>query len=137
MKTIFTTTRKIRFGDTDPAGIVFYPRYFEMFVAVMEDFFEEVLHAPFRSLHLERHIAVPLASIQTDFLAPSRIGEQLVFTLTLHAAGRTSFTTGIEGTCDGTPRLRATLTTVFVDMQTGRPTPPPDDIARFFAETLA
>ena len=29
----FTTTRKVRFEHCDPAGIVFYPRYFAMFDA--------------------------------------------------------------------------------------------------------
>ena len=39
----FTTTRKVRFEHCDPAGIVFYPRYFEMINGTVEDWFEEDL----------------------------------------------------------------------------------------------
>ena len=31
----FTTQRKVRFQHCDPAGIVFYPRYFEMINSVV------------------------------------------------------------------------------------------------------
>ena len=35
----FQISTKVRFGDVDPAGIVFYPRYFEMLNAAVEDWF--------------------------------------------------------------------------------------------------
>jgi 4-hydroxybenzoyl-CoA thioesterase len=39
---MLTNTRKVRieWGDCDPAGIVFYPRYFEMFETCIATLFE-------------------------------------------------------------------------------------------------
>ena len=41
--TVFTVDIPVRFQHTDPAGIVFYPRYFEMINQVIEDWFAEKL----------------------------------------------------------------------------------------------
>ena len=43
--TALRNTRKVRieWGDCDPAGIVFYPRYFEMFDASTSALFERAL----------------------------------------------------------------------------------------------
>ena len=57
----FTTQRKVRFQHCDPAGIVFYPRYFEMINSVVEDWFEEVLQHDFNKLHVESGTGVPTA----------------------------------------------------------------------------
>ncbi len=125
----FTWLRRIRFGDTDPAGIVFYPRYFEMFVELIEDFFEQALEMPFDRLHLDLGLAIPLAEAQATFLRPSRLGETLTFSLTVHHFGRTSFTTDIAAHRDQEQRLRARLVMVFLSMADARPTEPPPDLA--------
>ena len=43
--TRFTNTRKVRieWGDCDPAGIIFYPRYFDIFDASTALIFERAL----------------------------------------------------------------------------------------------
>lgn len=35
----FSTRMKIRFGDTDPAGLVYYPNIFHYFHIAMEEYF--------------------------------------------------------------------------------------------------
>ena len=132
----FTMVRKIRFGDTDPAGIVFYPRYFEMFVEVVEDFFAETLGFPFKRLHLDAGIAIPLVKVEAEFLRPSRIGDELALGLTLLAFGRSSFTMRIEAASAEEERLRATLVMVFMSMQAARPVAPPAEIAAILTGLL-
>ena len=51
---LFTTTVQVRFADVDPAGIVFYPRYFEMLNGAVEDWFAQQLGLDFATMHLER-----------------------------------------------------------------------------------
>ena len=48
--TTFTNTRKVRieWGDCDPAGIIFYPRYFDIFDASTALIFEILSKAGFR-----------------------------------------------------------------------------------------
>jgi hypothetical protein len=66
----YPTHTLVRFAHVDPAGIVFYPRYFEMLNGAIEDFFAEAAGADFASLHLERGIGVPTARLHTEFAAP-------------------------------------------------------------------
>lgn len=103
----FTMEIPVRFADTDPAGIVFYPRYFEMMNKVVEDWFAHGLGLPFRRMHLEEHVGVPAVSVEAVFENPSRLGDMLTFALTVRRIGTKSATIDIAATCDGEPRLNA------------------------------
>ena len=59
---VFTTERRVRFADCDAAGIVFFPRYFEMLNGVVEDWFAGPLQTSFRELHVDRQVSVPTAA---------------------------------------------------------------------------
>jgi YbgC/YbaW family acyl-CoA thioester hydrolase len=95
----YSMTRKIRFGHTDPAGIVYYPNYFDMFNGVVEDFFDECVGASFQRMSAEERVVTPLRHVECDFNAPSRIGDRLLLALTLVALGRSSVTLTIERPC--------------------------------------
>ncbi len=73
----FISQVEVRFRHCDPAGIVFYPRYFEMINDFVEEWFDKGMGLPFHALHVERHIGTPTASVQCDFSAPSRWHERL------------------------------------------------------------
>ncbi|MFB9867393.1 acyl-CoA thioesterase [Vreelandella sulfidaeris] len=119
----FTTQRKVRFQHCDPAGIVFYQRYFEMINSVVEDWFEEVLHHDFNQLHVEGGTGVPTAAIDTEFHAPSRLGERLTFELKVQAIGRSSLTLQITASCGEQKRLTSCSTLVFMDLSSGKSMP--------------
>ncbi len=111
---VFTTERKVRFADCDAAGIVFYPRYFEMLNGVVEDWFAGPLAASFRDLHMERGVSVPTAAVEARFIAPSRLEDDLTFSLTVARLGGASC--GLRHTidCGVQRRFEATQTIVFV-----------------------
>ncbi len=92
--TLFTMDIPVRFQHSDPAGIVFYPRYFEMIDQMVEDWFAEALGVDFRTLHAEQLCGVPTVRIECDFKRPSRLGEVLTFSLSVAALGKSSFTLG-------------------------------------------
>ena len=119
----FTTQRKVRFQHCDPAGIVFYPRYFEMINSVVEDWFEEIVQRDFNQLHVESGTGVPTAAIDTQFHAPSRLGERLTFELAVQAVGRSSLTLQITAYCGEQKRLTINSTLVYVDLNSGKPMP--------------
>lgn len=124
----FTATRKVMFQHCDPAGIVFYPRYFEMLNAVVEDWFERGLGVSFAELHLGRKVGVPLVHAEADFRAPSRLGETLEFTLTLAKIGRASAHLLIAARCGRERRLDAGLVLSAMDLVTARAVPWPEDL---------
>lgn len=119
----FVFEQAVLFRHCDPAGIVFYPRYFEMINDCVEAFFERVLGLPFAQLH--GHGGVPTAEIRTQFRRPSRLGDQLELRLRCLRVGRSSLEISIEAICDAEQRFVSESTLVHVDT-TGRPTPWPD-----------
>ena len=125
----FESTTAIRFGHCDPAGIVFYPRYFEMINALVEDWFEQGLGISFHELHTVRGVGTPTATINTDFRRPSRWNDIIRQRLTVRQIGSASF--DAEVTLSGAEddlRVRARLTIVTVDLTTIRPRSLPEDL---------
>ena len=116
MGRIFETNRLVRHGHTDPAGIVFYPRYFEMINEVVEDFFREALGRPFGDWHRRKKTGVPTVHIETSFFAPSYCDDVLTFSLKISRLGHSSATFQIAGRCDDEQRLTTALTLAHVDL---------------------
>ena len=125
---MFTRDHKVRFSDTDYAGIMFYPRYFEMLNAVVEDWFEDAVGASFPALLDNYRLGSPLGGIKTDFLAPCRLGEVLTFHLSAARLGEKSVTLDVDAECDGKVRVRSTLTHVCVKRDISGAAPWPDDV---------
>ena len=104
----------IRFQHCDPAGIVFYPRYFEMINQVIEDWFAEAIGMSFQQMHIELGMGVPAVHVECDFAKASRIGEVVRFELRVLRMGTKSFELEITATKDGELRLRDRVTLVSV-----------------------
>ena len=113
----------IEFNHCDPAGIVFYPRYFEMINSVAENFFKDVAGRSYASMIATRQ-GVPTARVETNFHVPSRLGEVLDFRLKITRLGATSITFEITAH-GGTNRLTCLLTLVWISPE-GRPMPWPE-----------
>lgn len=131
---------EIGFKHCDPAGIVFYPRYVEMFNDVIEHWFQHALGCGFRELHGERGLAIPMADLKLSFLAPSRLGDALVAELDVARVGRSSFTVSIAlrpRTQPASARVTAELTAVFVDMASMKPIEIPADLRAAMSHGVA
>lgn len=116
---IYTRITPVEFNHCDPAGIVFYPRYFEMINSVVENFFAEVVGRSFAQMvGGGNHNGVPTVRLETNFAAPSRLGEKVEFALQVARIGSSSLTLTITASHAGEHRLRADLTVVWV--QDGR-----------------
>jgi 4-hydroxybenzoyl-CoA thioesterase len=119
--TEFTLQQKVRFQHCDPAGIVFYPRYFEMVTATVEEWFAQRLGVSFETLHGPLGAAVPTASISADFHAPSRLGDVLEFRLKPTGIGRSSVGLSIAAYCGAEKRLSMESTLVFTKKGASKP----------------
>ena len=112
----YTRDIQIEFNHCDPAGIVFYPRYFEMTNSVVENFFADEVGRSFAQMHREgMHNGVPTVHIEADFVAPSRLGDKVVFTLRVVKVGGSSVGVEITGRMGEEMRLRVRLTLVWID----------------------
>lgn len=112
----------IEFNHCDPAGIVFYPRYFEMTNHVCENFFREAVGVSYADM-MHQRCGVPTVRLETDFRAPSRLGDVLEVTLDVLRLGTSSVTFEIVGACGGQVRLVVTITLVWVAEDQGAISP--------------
>jgi len=125
----------VRFGDCDPAGIVFYPRYFEMFNNLVEDWHREALQFSFTEIVTTRSWGLPTVHLEADFVAPTRFSEVLSASLWVRKIGTTSVSLDIllQGP-DGADRVRGKVVLVWMDRRTTRSIPIPDEVrARLLA----
>ncbi len=136
MAETFTHSLKVRFQHCDPAGIVFYPRYFEMINETVEVWFDERLGVAFEAMQRDLAGTVPTARIEIVFLAPSRHGDRLDFHLAPTRLGRSSLDLAIDAVSGADQRLRMTSTLVFVSTATLRPARWPAHLAAAIGRTL-
>jgi 4-hydroxybenzoyl-CoA thioesterase len=126
---MFSTPIQIRFAHCDPAGIVFYPRYFEMINGVVEDWCEQGLGRSFKQLHQVRGIGLPTVHLTTDFLQASELGESLTAELTVSKIGGASVTLQVcLKSAQGEMRLKAELVLVTMDLKLRKAIAIPEDI---------
>ncbi|MCV2868495.1 acyl-CoA thioesterase [Defluviimonas sp. WL0002] len=133
---IYRRSIRVEFNHCDPAGIVFYPRYFEMTNSVCEGFFRDVARYSFAAM-MAAGEGAPTARMQADFHAPSRLEDMLDWRLSVEKLGRSSIGFRIEAHCGSSHRMTALPTLVLVD-EAGRPQPWPthlrDRITAFMEE---
>jgi 4-hydroxybenzoyl-CoA thioesterase len=120
---------RVRFGDCDAAGIVFYPRYLEIFNSLVEDWYRDELNFSFTEIVTKRGWGLPTVHLEVDFVAPSLFGDVLFATLFVTAIGTTSVNLDItlQGP-DGVDRVRGKVVLVLIDRQVHRAIPIPDEV---------
>ena len=126
---VFSTDVTVRFGDCDPAGIVFYPRYFEMFNTLVEDWCAQALGVSFRELHMERGLGLPTVHVETSFVAASELGEVLRAELRVQKIGGASVTLQVRlAGPAGEDRVRASLVLALMNLKERRAVPIPEPL---------
>lgn len=131
----FEIRLKVRFADVDPAGIVFYPRYFEMLNAAVEDWFA-ALGMDFATMHQTHRIGVPTVKLDTEFKAPSHLGDELTISLTPTHLGRSSCAVTYRVIGHNGERLTAQGVLVCMDLDAQKAIPWPDDLRAGIQATL-
>src|SRR5207248_10754059 len=84
-------TVTVEWGDCDPAGIVYFPRYFEWFDASTVALFESVDLPKHRMIERFKILGIPLVDARCRFLKPSTFGDRVDIDSTITAWGRASF----------------------------------------------
>jgi 4-hydroxybenzoyl-CoA thioesterase len=84
---------QIEWGDCDPFGIVFFPRYFEYFDACTNALFHRALGIKKAEMLQRYKIAgIPLVQARCNFLMPSSYGDVVHVDSTVTEWGTSSFT---------------------------------------------
>lgn len=125
----------VEFQHCDPAGIVFYPRYFEMINSVIERYFRDHVGYDFATMHFADRKGVPTVRIDTEFHIPSRLGERLTFDLEVARVGNSNLELLIRASCDAQPRMTVRSTLVRIDLGSGSAAPWPKPLADKLRQT--
>ncbi|MEX1024216.1 MAG: thioesterase family protein [Planctomycetota bacterium] len=130
----FLTQQKVRFGDVDPAGIVYYPKVFDLIHEAFEDLWD--VHVGKRYYHLigEERLGFPLVNSQVDFVSPMRFGDRPVVRITCFHVGRSSLGLRYVFEVDDRVCVDARMTVCCIQLDELRAVPIPDAYrARFEA----
>lgn len=82
---------RVKFGDCDPAGIVFTPRYGGFVFEAVEAWLEEVIGLSVHQQLRAGEIGTPVRSLTTDLYKSLRPGDRFSSEVHVEAIGRTSF----------------------------------------------
>jgi YbgC/YbaW family acyl-CoA thioester hydrolase len=109
MPTLFRTTRRIEFADTDMAGIVHFSNFFRFMEAAEVEFLRS------RGLSVKvawegRQLGFPRVAASCDYTRPARFEDLLEVLVSLHHLGRKSVTYAFEFCKDGTRIAQGKLT---------------------------
>jgi len=90
----------------DPAGQVYFPRFFDLLHDAMEDWFNVGLQERFADFLMKRQLGTPTVGTQCDFLSPARFGDTLVIELSILRLGNSSIELGFDASIDGRACLK-------------------------------
>jgi len=83
---------RVEWGDCDPAGIVFYPRFFAMFDASTTALFERALGmTKYQFMKHYDFVGYPMVDTRAKFIIPARFGDDVVIESTVREFRRSSF----------------------------------------------
>lgn len=118
--TAYRTKLKVRFGDIDQAGIVYYPRFLHYFHIAMEEFFSNELAIDYPSVVLQHNIGLPTVHLETDFKKPLRYGDVFEVAVRVLSIGETSIRFGYKAFFENQNivALEGHNITVCIDMKT-------------------
>jgi len=118
---------RVRAGDTDYSGLIYTPEVVNCVVEGIEDAratvgfpnerFQELPYIP------------PVVNVDIDYLESIRVSDVLSVTLT-PTVGESSVTYDATATLNGEPAFEGTVTTVFVENESGNAIPVPNEFER-------
>ncbi|HEX4985101.1 MAG TPA: thioesterase family protein [Burkholderiales bacterium] len=128
MDKVFRVEYPIRFSHCDPAGQVYFPRFFDLLHDAMEDWFTHGLGERFADFLMEKKLGTPTVGTQCDFLSPARFGDTLAIELSIARLGNSSVELLFNASVGGRACLRCRHTICIFSKETVKAVPIPEDL---------
>ena len=118
----FSTRITVRFGDCDPAGLVYYPVLFHYCHVAMEEFFAARCGVSYGRLMTEERVGFPTVNARAEFSAPFVYGDEAEVEVWVSHVGRSSatFEYRLRRAADGVLCATATLIQVAMNLDERR-----------------
>ncbi|TPG61296.1 acyl-CoA thioesterase [Roseomonas nepalensis] len=124
----FRGRARVRFGDCDPAGIVFFPNWFTIAHGTVEDLFRERLRIDFHDLHGARGIGTGFVHAAATFMRPGLMGDEVAITPLVRRVGRASYALDVHLHRGEEELARLDLVTATTSLARRASVPVPDDL---------
>jgi 4-hydroxybenzoyl-CoA thioesterase len=121
----FRARIRVRFGDIDYAGIVYYPRFLHYFHVALEEFFEAEVGIDYPAILKRHRLGFPTVHLETNFRRSLRYGDLIDVEIKVLRVGRTSVTWGYKGYNGQTLAVEGQNVTVSMNMDTFEKTETP------------
>lgn len=106
----------MRFGHCDPAGIAYYPRFFEWFHDAFEALFEAATGLSYAQILATTGAGFPAVSSACDWRAPARFGDAIAVEVFVSRLGERSGTFEYRVRRDSTLLAAATVKIAVLDL---------------------
>jgi 4-hydroxybenzoyl-CoA thioesterase len=125
---IFRVQYPILFSHCDLAGIVYYPRFFDLLHQAMEEWFNVGLNQSFADLLMKQKLGTPTVSTQCEFLGPATLGDILTIELSVLRLGKSSIEFDYKASVEGKPCLKCRHIICMFSQETFKSIPIPDSL---------
>jgi acyl-CoA thioester hydrolase len=125
----FEVLERVRWGDCDASGIIYYGAYVRLFQVAEEELFR-ACGLPFEALRQEMGVWIPRKAFHLEFHSPAQLDEAVVLQAYFSRIGTTAITMKFEvyRASDRAHRASGSLTVVSVNKPEMKPRPIPDDV---------
>lgn len=118
----FSTRRRVLWGDSDPAGVIFTPRVFYYAIETVEEWMLSVLGHDSMALQEDFKLDTPTVKMGCEFMHPVRTGDWVDLTLKVENLGGASINYVIDGfNAEKRHCFQVDQVSCFVDADTFKP----------------
>ena len=135
----FKTLIEVRFGDCDPAGLVYYPVLFHYCHSAMEEFFAARCGRSYARLVAEERLGFPTVNARAEFFSPFVYGDEAEVEVWVSGVGRSSatFEYRLRRASDGLLCASATIVQAAMNLDARRAVPVPKYLREAFERSAA
>ncbi len=122
----FVYQSRVRFGDTDASGRIFYVSLLNHFDAAEAEFLRH-LGVGYREIQ-NRKVGFPRVRVECDYTGALVYDDLMEIAVTVARTGRASFTLAFGVSVEGRDCARGQVTIVSIDRETQRAIPLPENL---------
>lgn len=121
--------RRVLWGECDPAGVVYTPRFADYGCSARYWFMRRGLNVADGSAPSETGPIYPMRAMSFDFMSFLAADDIFDMRVSVIKLGTTTFSTQVDAShLDGRPSFRVTMTTICVDGESRKALALPDDL---------
>jgi acyl-CoA thioesterase FadM len=93
----FRVRRVVKWGESDPAGIVYTARFLDYAMETLEAWFAETVGTHWYTMNIENRTGSPAVHVSLDFFAPLTCFDPFTMALSVEHIGRSAYTVMVDG----------------------------------------